>query len=80
MNAQKNGNNSSKKPWKTIMIVNVLGIDFVVCVLAGYYLGAYMRDVTGQVLWLVFFLLLGIGAGVWTIILLISRYLEGGDE
>jgi len=80
MKAQNNGNNTPKKPWRTIVIVNAIGIDFVVCVLAGYYIGAYIQRITGQVLWLVAFLLLGIGAGIWTVILIIMRYLGGGDE
>lgn len=71
--------NSKNKVWKTVFIVNALGADFVVCVLAGFYLGSYIQRITGQVLWMVAGLLLGIGAGIWTAILIIQRYLGEND-
>ncbi|WP_199623584.1 AtpZ/AtpI family protein [Paenibacillus alkalitolerans] len=67
------------RPWKTFLIVNALGIDFVVCVLAGFFLGSYIQRLTGSVLWMVAGLLLGIAAGVWSVILLIKKFMEGAD-
>lgn len=70
----------SKNLWKTLILANALGIDFVVCVLAGFFLGSYAERLTGQILWMVAGLLLGIAAGIWSVIFIVKRYMEGSDE
>lgn len=80
MKAQNEDNNPPKNRLKTIFLVNAIGIDFVVCVLAGFYLGSYVRNLTGEVLWIVPGVLAGVGAGTWTVILIIKRYMGGSDE
>mgnify|MGYP001133970556 CR=1 FL=1 len=79
MKAQNQRNGGPKKPWRTFWVVNAVGADFAVCVFAGYYVGSYIQRITGQVLWLAAFLLIGIGVGIWTVILILMRYLGGGD-
>jgi ATP synthase protein I len=78
--SNKGPNKRPDHPLKMVFIVNALGIDFVVCVVAGFYLGSYIERLTGNVLWMVGGLLLGIGAGVWSVILLIKKFMEGSDE
>jgi ATP synthase protein I len=73
---KKSRNNN---PWKMLLIVNLLGIDLVVCILAGFFLGSWLQQRTGEVLWMVAGLLIGIAIGIWTVIILIQRTMEDHD-
>ena len=79
MESQDNRKHKKSNPWRMVLLVNLLGIDFVICILAGFYLGSWLQQRTGQVLWMVAGLLIGIAVGIWTVIILIQRTMEDHD-
>jgi uncharacterized protein YneF (UPF0154 family) len=79
MESQDNREHKKSNPWRMVLLVNLLGIDFVICILAGFYLGSWLQQRTGQVLWMVAGLLIGIAVGIWTVIILIQRTMEDHD-
>jgi len=71
--------NGPESPWKAVTLVSVIGMDIVLCVLLGVWLGrkldAYFG--TGPLL-MVVGVFVGIAAGVLIIIPIIRRFL--GDQ
>lgn len=56
-------------------VLGAIGVDFAMCVVAGYYLGNFLESRFGHVLWLLAGLFLGIAAGVWSAAALIKKFL-----
>jgi ATP synthase protein I len=79
MKMRKNGHKPPKKAIRAFLLVNLLGVDLVVCILAGYYLGSWLEKLTGQVAWLIVSVLAGVGIGVWTVTVLLLRMMEDKD-
>ncbi|MCI3921413.1 AtpZ/AtpI family protein [Paenibacillus sp. TRM 82003] len=55
--------------------MNAIGIDFGVCVVAGYFAGDFLQSKFGGPLWLLLGLFIGISAGVWSAALIIKRFI-----
>lgn len=73
--------NPNENPWKAAALVGVLGIDLALCVLLGYFGGAYISNRTGgSAAWVVSGVLVGLLAGIVSGILLIKRFLEDANE
>lgn len=73
--------NPADNPWRAAALVGVLGIDLALCVLLGYFGGAYISNRTGgQKFWVIVGLLTGLLAGIVSGILLIKRFLEDTNE
>lgn len=63
-------------PWKAAGLVSAIGADLVVCVAGGYFAGAYLGEKTGRLVWVAAGVILGIIAGIFSIVMLIKRFLE----
>lgn len=64
-------------PWRAISLVSVIGVDLVVCVLIGFYLGRYVSDLmNGQPLFIAAGVILGLAAGVLSIIYILKQFTE----
>lgn len=73
--------NPSSNIWKAFFLVSAIGVDFAVCVLVGYWFGAWMSRVAGgQPLWIVMGLLLGLILGFISVILLVKPFMEDKHE
>lgn len=73
--------NPNDNPWKAAGLVGILGVDLAICVLLGYYGGAYISERTGgHKMWVIAGLLLGLAAGIVSGIFLIKRFLEDTNE
>lgn len=64
-------------PWRAISLVSVIGVDLVVCVLLGFYLGRYVSDLmNGQPLFIAAGVILGLATGVLSIIYILKQFTE----
>lgn len=71
----------SENPWRAAGLVGALGADLVVCMALGYFAGRYVSNLTGgQTGWIVAGVLAGLAVGIFSIVLLIKRFLEDTDE
>lgn len=61
--------------WRTFAVLGAIGIDFALCVVAGYALGYFLQAWWGNVMWLLAGLFLGIAAGVWSVAVMIKRFI-----
>ncbi|MCR8645097.1 AtpZ/AtpI family protein [Paenibacillus sp. N1-5-1-14] len=71
---------SDSNPWKAVGMVSALGIDLVVCMGLGYYLGKLMSDAAGgQPLWIVLGVVLGLIVGIVSIIVILRKVTGGSN-
>lgn len=63
-------------PMKYAGLAGAIGMDLVVCILLGYFGGAYLSDRTGHKAWIAAGVLLGLFAGLAFVVLLVKRFLE----
>jgi F0F1-type ATP synthase assembly protein I len=76
-----NSKKPNEDPWRAMALVGVVGIDLAVCIFAGYWVGHVLRGWTnGSELWILFGLLLGISAGVVSVIYMIKHFTEERHE
>ncbi|UJF33284.1 AtpZ/AtpI family protein [Paenibacillus hexagrammi] len=61
-------------PWRAAALTSAIGIDLVVCLLAGYWFGEWLSHTLGGQFWLLGGFLLGLGAAVGSIYLMIKQY------
>jgi ATP synthase protein I len=61
-------------------LVGAMGVQVAVCILIGYWVGAYVSDWTGSKGWLVGGVLTGLACGIGSSILVVLKVLEGSDE
>jgi hypothetical protein len=80
MNSSDPNRKSLIRGFHPFLLVNLIGIDLVVCIFGGYYLGKFLSSYTGSDLWIPLAVLLGTGLGIWSIIVILIRYSGGGDE
>lgn len=71
---------SQDNPWKTLGWTSLIGLEVAVCIVAGYYGGAFLSSRTGEPAWKIVGVLTGLVIGVLSIVLLIKRYLEEANE
>lgn len=70
--------NPNDNPWRAFALVSIIGVDIVVSMLGGYWLGSYISDVMGgQTMWTAAGIFAGFIVGVVSIIFIIRSYLEG---
>jgi ATP synthase protein I len=68
--------NKFDNPWRMIGLVSVIGVDLAVSVLAGYWIGQYVDNwLETTPIFMLIGLLLGLGAGVYSVYLIIRSYL-----
>lgn len=75
----KRSDSGSTNPWKAAGLVSAIGADLVVCMVGGFFAGDYLASKTGQAGWTVAGLLFGMFVGIFTIVMLIKRFLEEND-
>lgn len=61
-------------------MVSAIGADLIVCMAAGYFLGKYISDLTGQRVWIAGGLIVGMAVGIVSIVFLIKRLLEEPND
>lgn len=61
-------------PWRAAALTSAIGIDLVVCLLAGYWFGEWLSHMFGGQLWVLGGFLLGLASAVGSIYLMIKRY------
>jgi ATP synthase protein I len=68
-----------ESPWKALSLVSIIGADLAVCTLIGVWIGNKLDMYFTTAPWLMIVgVLLGIGAGMMTIIPIVKRFL--GDQ
>lgn len=67
-------NDKKNSPLRAILLVHAIGIDFGICVVAGYFAGEWLRARIGGVGWILAGLALGLIAGAWSAALLIKKF------
>lgn len=75
-----NKSGPGQNPWKVAGVASAIGMNLVVFILIGYYGGSYLTGQTGQKAWTAAGVLLGMFAGLGSIVLMIKRILEETDE
>ncbi len=67
----------TKSPFKAIVVISSLGIQFAACLFAGYFVGSYLDRYfqTGQLL-MVVGVLLGLGAGTYAVVKMVKPFLS----
>jgi ATP synthase protein I len=67
--------NPNENPWRAMALVGAVGIDFAFCTFGGFWIGRQISNWTnGHQLWILFGLLLGMSAGVVSVIYLIKQF------
>jgi ATP synthase protein I len=61
-------------PWRAAALTSAIGIDLVVCLLAGYWFGEWLSHTLGSQLWLLGGFLLGLVTGIISIYFMIKHY------
>lgn len=70
--------NSNENPWKIVVLLGAVGIDLVVCMIAGYLAGSYLNRIAGgDTMYAAYGAIIGLGLGIVTVILIVKRYLGG---
>lgn len=68
---------TNDNPWKALFLVTVIGVDFAVCVLLGFFAGKWLAErLDAGAVWMVVGLFAGIIAGVGTIYALVRPFLR----
>jgi hypothetical protein len=63
-------------PWKAAGLVSAIGADLVVCILGGYFAGAFLADKWGHPGWAAAGVIIGLALGIVSVIYMIKRVLE----
>lgn len=71
--------NSNENPWRAVALVSAIGIDLVVCMLGGYWFGAWLNGRLGSPVWIVIGIMLGFIVGVASIIYILRSYSGGSN-
>ncbi len=71
-----------KKKWlTTFLLIDQIGITMVVSILVSLFIGIFLDKITGlSPLFLVIFILLGVGAGFRNIYRMIDKEIKRGEE
>jgi ATP synthase protein I len=71
---------SNDNPWRAVALVSAIGVDLIVCMLAGYWLGSLVSSWKGgQPIWLVVGVMLGFFVGVYSVVLILRKYTGGSN-
>ncbi|MBE1447285.1 AtpZ/AtpI family protein [Paenibacillus sp. OAS669] len=66
--------NRNDNPWRAAALSSAIGIDLVVCLLAGYWFGDWLSHTLGGQLWLLGGFLLGLVSAIISIYFMIKQY------
>ncbi len=67
----------TNSPWRAAGLTTAIGLDLVVCLLSGYFLGNWLSDWTnGSYLWVIGGVISGIFIALLSIITIIKSYGE----
>jgi predicted acyltransferase len=66
----------SMNPWKAAGLVSAIGADLVVCILGGYFAGAYLTKKSGHPAWVAAGVIIGLAIGIVSVVFMIKRVLE----
>lgn len=84
MDKPENSDNSGNKggsAWKMTSTVSIIGIDFAVCTMAGFYLGSWLGGQLGnRGIGVAVGVLVGMAAGVYGAVAVIRRIMRESDE
>ncbi|WP_010279024.1 AtpZ/AtpI family protein [Paenibacillus senegalensis] len=73
--------NRNENPWRAAGLVSVIGADFVVCLLLGYFIGKYVSNLFGgSIGWVAGGIFLGLAVAVISTIFMIKKLLEDTNE
>lgn len=69
-------------PWRAAALVSALGIDIVVCTTIGYFVGglAGKQFGNGEKAWVIGGVLTGFAIGIFTVVLVLKKFLEDKRE
>jgi F0F1-type ATP synthase assembly protein I len=67
-------------PWKYATYASAIGMNLVVCIVLGYFIGTTLAKHTGWAPWSVIGVLGGLFTGLGSIVLMIMRILEDTNE
>ncbi|MDO3680962.1 AtpZ/AtpI family protein [Paenibacillus ehimensis] len=70
------------QPWRAAALVSALGIDIVVCTTIGYFIGSLADKHWGggTKTWVIGGVLIGFAIGIFTVVLVLKRFLEDKRE
>ncbi|WP_313997045.1 AtpZ/AtpI family protein [uncultured Paenibacillus sp.] len=71
-----NKKRSDDNPWRAAGLAGVMGLDFAICILLGYFLGDWLGGTRG---WIVGGILFGLAAGILSCVILLKRVLGDAD-
>lgn len=84
MDKPENSDNSGNKggsAWKMASTVSVIGVDFAVCTMAGFYLGSWLGKLLGnREIGIAVGVLAGMAAGVYGAVAVIRRIMKESGE
>lgn len=66
-------------PLLAAALVGALGIQVGVCILLGYWAGAYISDRSGNSGWVVGGVLIGLAVGIVSVILVVKKVMEDSN-
>jgi F0F1-type ATP synthase assembly protein I len=66
--------NRDDNPWKAAALTSAIGIDLVVCLMAGYWFGEWLSHTLGGQFWLLGGFLLGLVSAIISIYFMIKQY------
>jgi ATP synthase protein I len=67
--------------WKMASVVSLIGVDFAVCTMAGFYAGSWLGNWLGsRGIGVGMGVLAGMGAGVFGAVVIIRRIMRESDE
>ncbi len=65
----------SDNPWKSLVLTSMIGINLLVCVASGYFVGSWFSAITnGSYIWVIVGIMIGIASGIFSIVALIKHY------
>ncbi|MFD7524890.1 MULTISPECIES: AtpZ/AtpI family protein [Paenibacillus] len=68
-------------PWRAAGLVGALGLDIAICTMLGYFAANFaVQRFGGPRSWIVAGVMLGLFAGIATVIMLLKKFLEEPDE
>ncbi|MDF2960907.1 MAG: hypothetical protein K0S39_2642 [Paenibacillus sp.] len=70
------------QPWRAAALVSALGIDIVVCTGLGYLIGSWAGKQFGEdeKAWVIGGVLFGFAIGIFTVVLVLKKFLEDKRE
>ncbi|MFC6334948.1 hypothetical protein ACFP56_20140 [Paenibacillus septentrionalis] len=72
-------NRKLDQPIYAVALMGAIGVQVALFVVLGYWLGAYVSDLTGSKGWVIGGVLTGLAIGIGSAILVVLKVLEGSD-